>query len=57
METINSICIIEDEIDIVDAMKVYLEGEGYSVIAFNSTEEFVSNVPSDFKGLYLGIFF
>jgi DNA-binding response OmpR family regulator len=53
MEAINTICIIEDEVDIVETLTTYFENEKYNVISFNSAEEFYSKGPSDFKGLYL----
>ena len=53
MEAINKICIIEDEVDIVETLTTYFENEKYSVISFNSAEEFYEKMPSDFKGLYL----
>jgi DNA-binding response OmpR family regulator len=53
MDDINKICIIEDEVDIVETMTSYFENEGYEAISFNSAEEFYKNGPDNFKGLYL----
>lgn len=53
MESINTICIIEDEKDIVEAMTAYFENENLNVISFNSAEDFYEHSPSDFKGLYM----
>lgn len=52
-EQTKKICIIEDEVDIVEALEIYLEDLGYLVTSYNSAEEFFSNHPEDFKGLYL----
>lgn len=48
-----SICIIEDEIDIVEALTIFLESSDYKVYSYNSAEEFYANKEDDFKGLYL----
>ena len=53
MDNINKICIIEDEVDIVETMTLYFESEGYDAISFNSAEEFYKSAPDNFKGLYL----
>lgn len=53
MESVKSICIIEDEKDIVETMTAFLEIENYDVISFNSAEEFYEKCPENFKGLYL----
>lgn len=53
MEAVKSICIIEDEKEIVETMVAYLEGEHFEVIYFHSAEDFYLKGPEDFKGLYL----
>ena len=53
MSTIGNICIIEDEKDIAEALKIYFEGHGYKINNYSSAEDFYLNRSSDFKGLYL----
>lgn len=48
-----NICIVEDEEDIVDALKTILEREGFSVVSYASSEQFFLNRDNDFRGLYL----
>lgn len=47
------VCIIEDEIDIAESVKTYLESNGYEVSTFNSAEEFSAQSPGGFVGVYL----
>jgi len=53
MEAVNSICIIEDENEIVETMTTFLENRGFQVLSFKSAELFYEHAPKDFKGLYL----
>lgn len=53
MENVNSVCIIEDENEIVETMTTFLENRGFKVFSFESAELFYANAPKDFKGLYL----
>jgi len=48
-----SICIIEDEVDILDTLKLFLESQNFRVYGFGSAEEFFKNIPEKFTGLYL----
>ena len=48
-----SICIIEDEVDIAEALKVFLESSNYEVQCFESAEEFYEKRDEDFRGLFL----
>lgn len=50
---IRNICIVEDEPELVEALTEYLELSDYSVISFNSAEEFFENSDPNFRGLYL----
>lgn len=50
---IKKICIIEDEVDISETLKVYLEDVGYQVSTFANATEFFNHFDSSFKGLYL----
>jgi DNA-binding response OmpR family regulator len=50
---IKKICIIEDEVDISETLKIYLEDVGYQVSTFANATEFFQNFDPDFKGLYL----
>lgn len=50
---IRKICIIEDEIDISETLKIYLEDVGYEVSTYPNATEFLSSLNQDFKGLYL----
>ena len=52
MESRN-ICIIEDEADIVESVKTYMESSGYKVVAFPSAEDFYRNPPKGFVGVFL----
>ncbi len=53
MESLGNICIIEDEKDIAEALKVYFEGFGYHIKNYSSAEDFYLNRSQNFKGLYL----
>lgn len=48
-----NICIVEDEKDIVDALKTFLEAQNYNVENYYSAEEFYKNLNPEFRGLYL----
>jgi len=48
-----SICIIEDEIDIAESIKSYMETKGFNAIIFESCEDYLKNAPEDFNGIYL----
>ena len=50
---IKKICIIEDELDISETLKLYLEEFGYEVSTFANATDFFSNFDANFKGLYL----
>ena len=43
----NKILICDDEPDIVSALKIYLESEGFSVISATNGKEAVITTPSD----------
>ena len=47
------ICLIEDEKDIAEAMKEYLSSKDFEVFTFGSAEDFYSDKPEDFVGIYL----
>lgn len=47
------ICIIEDELEIQEALKLYLENANYNVECYQSAEEFYAKRDKTFKGLYL----
>lgn len=49
----NHVCIIEDNIEIVEAMKSCLEEHNFKVVSYGSAEEFYEKRDKDFKGLYL----
>ena len=50
----HNLCIIEDEIDIADALKEYFEGEGFNVSAFYNGMDFLRNEGTEnFDGFYL----
>ena len=38
--SLGKICIIEDEVDIVEALTLFLSDKDYEVISFNSANEF-----------------
>jgi DNA-binding response OmpR family regulator len=48
-----TVCIIEDEEDIIDALKAFFEEYDYHVISFNSAEEFYQSIDPEYQGLYL----
>lgn len=48
-----SICIIEDETDIAESVKTYMETSGYRVLIYSSAEEYGENPPDGFCGVYL----
>lgn len=52
MESKN-ICIIEDESDIAESVKTYMETSGYTVITYTSAEEYSVRPPEAFVGVYL----
>lgn len=48
-----AICIIEDEVDIAESVKTFMEASGYTVHTFNSAEEYFDNPLENFVGVYL----
>ena len=52
-EEVKNICVVDDEVDIADAIKVFFDRNGYNVITFNDAESFYNGVPADFKGIFL----
>ena len=48
-----NICIIEDEKDILNTLKTFLEAEDYAVEAYYNAEDFYKSFSSNFRGLYL----
>jgi two-component system response regulator BaeR len=48
-----TVCIIEDEQDIIDALKTFFEDYDYTVQSFNSAENFYEGVDPEYQGLYL----
>lgn len=52
MESKN-ICIIEDEKDIVESVKTFMEAAGYNVHSFPSAEDYYLTPPDNFVGVFL----
>lgn len=52
-ESVKNICVIEDEIDIAEAIKTFFDISGFNVITFQNAESFYTNIPEDYKGIYL----
>lgn len=50
---LGNICIIEDEVDIAEALTEYLENANYNVVSYLSAEDFYEESSDDFRGLYL----
>lgn len=50
---VKNICVIEDEVDIADSIKVYFESSGFNVVLFQNAEDFYQDIPEEFKGIYL----
>ena len=47
------ICMIEDEEEISETIKEYLNTKDFEVFTFGSAEDFYENKPEDFVGIYL----
>lgn len=50
---VKNICVIEDETDIAESMKIYFETHGFDVMLFQNAEDFYKEIPETFKGIYL----
>jgi DNA-binding response OmpR family regulator len=50
---LGNICIIEDEVDIAEALSEYLENANYNVVSYLSAEDYYEESEDDFRGLYL----
>lgn len=48
-----NICVIEDEKDIRESIKVYMDSKGFKTYVYISIEDFLENSPQDFNGIYL----
>lgn len=53
LDEVKNICVIEDEIDIAESIKLFFETEDFSVILFQNAEDFYRDIPADYKGIYL----
>ena len=53
-----NICVIEDEKDIGESIKTYMDSRGFQTYVFISTEDFLDNSPADFMEyiLLIGIY-
>lgn len=47
------VCVIEDETDILEALKSFLEAHDYEVYCYHSAESFYQKGDSKFRGVYL----
>jgi DNA-binding response OmpR family regulator len=52
-DLMKNICVIEDEKDIGESIKTYMEAKGFDAYVFQSSEEFLKDGPQDFNGIYL----
>ena len=50
---VKNICVIEDEVDIADSIKIYFEANDFKVLLFQNAEDFYQDISDDFKGIYL----
>ena len=50
---VKNICVIEDEVDIAESIKIYFEASDFSVVLFQNAEDFYQDLPKNFKGIYL----
>src|SRR5690554_7389186 len=48
-----NICIIEDDKEVAESVKDYMESVGYVVQTYSSAEEFQEDPPNNFCGVYL----
>lgn len=51
--SLNRVCIIEDEPEINEALKTYLESASYDVESFFSAEQFYAGIDPKFRGVFL----
>lgn len=50
---VKNICVIEDEVDIAESIKLFFETSDFNVILFQNAEDFYQEISAEFKGIYL----
>lgn len=53
MGNIKKVCIIEDEVDLVEALTEYFQIADYEVTSYHTAEDFYTHWDPSFKGVYL----